>query len=154
MPKSGPWTQTEDAALLALVEERSCERCPLQYRADCACQVFKKAGTWKDIASHLGSRTAGAAQGRYCGSLDPKVKVSEWTQQEDELLLRSFQDPEYNTWVKRALLLARDDPDPGRRRNGADVAGRYFALKKKQGRKAVPSTSTPKRARRTSQEEE
>lgn len=122
------WTLEQDDQLRELVEARSCQDCPLQYRADCACEVFMKKATWEEIAI-LMKRTHGSVQGRWFTALDPMVDTSPWTEEEDAILLQVYKDKKFNTWVKRALELAkRQNGTTNRRRNGGTVCARVQKL--------------------------
>jgi hypothetical protein len=128
--KAKVWTKEEDDALTQAIEELSCPNCIHVFRPDCACEVFKKQKTWKNLGEKL-ERSHGSCQARWCNVLDPCLDQSPWTEEMDEKLLRIYQDEQFPTWVTRAKEMSK----PGKRRNGGEVAARYFMLKKKQGKK-------------------
>jgi hypothetical protein len=150
--KGMEWTPEEDAKLIAAVEAKSCHDCPNHYRADCPCKTFTKKKTWDDIAKPL-KRTHGGVQGRWCSVLDPKLDKSDWTLELDEKLLKLYKDRNFPSWSERARALSA----PGLRRNGGDVAKRYFDLLKQDSRKSIGSSSSAdqhKRRRKTPLEED
>ncbi len=86
---------------------------------------------WKVVAKAVGGRTAGACQGRWNTVLDPLVDRSPWTPELDAELLQLVQDPQYNSWSKRAAKLAHGKKSPEGeplRRSGSDVCDRYKKL--------------------------
>ena len=70
--------------------------------------VSQKAA-WKDIASQLPGRIGESVRERYVNHLDPSLKKSKWTKEEDEIL---FQNQRIlgNKWSKiRKFLPGRSD---------------------------------------------
>eukprot|EP01031_Cornospumella_fuschlensis_P043726 gene43726-53474_t len=68
-----PWRQEEDAALLRLVAEHG---------------ILAK---WTTIASRLGSRTGKQCRERYLNHLNPDIKRTAWTDEEDNLIMTLHQ---------------------------------------------------------------
>ena len=133
MSKKGQsWSEEEDKKLKTFVESMSCENCPNIYRPDCQCEIFKKKSTWEEIAKKMKTRTYGACQGRWNSSLDPHVCQQPWSKEEENFLLEIYNNKKYNTWVKRAIKLKDVSI---KRRNGGDVASKYFELTKIQKKK-------------------
>eukprot|EP00759_Apiculatamorpha_spiralis_P005450 PhF_6_TR13284/c0_g1_i2/m.21056 len=125
--KFSSWTPAEDATLTSAVNELSCSKCSNIYRPDCECKTFMKKKTWDDISKTVGGgRTSGACQARWCSKLDPMLDVSPWDDAMDRKLLKMVEAKE-GTWVTRAQKLSK----PPKRRNGGEVAKRYFELSKK-----------------------
>ena len=62
------WSTDEDKKILKLIRE-----------------VGKN---WKLLSEVLGTKTGKQIRERYINKLDPKIKVDEWTDEEDKLILK------------------------------------------------------------------
>eukprot|EP00924_Labyrinthula_sp_SR-Ha-C_P009551 snap_masked-scaffold_2-processed-gene-27.42-mRNA-1 protein AED:0.20 eAED:0.20 QI:0/-1/0/1/-1/1/1/0/335 len=100
--KRGCWSEKEDRLLTRLVREID-------------------AKNWGDIALNVEGRSAKQCRERWCFILDPSIKKSEWTAEEDQILL-SMQEQEGNKWAKIATLI------PGRTENS--VKTRFKSLER------------------------
>jgi hypothetical protein len=64
---------------------------------------------WKDIASQLPGRMGESVRGRYVNNLDPTLKKSKWSKEEDDILFEN-QRKVGNKWSEiRKLLPGRSD---------------------------------------------
>jgi len=81
----GSWTEDEDKQLVQLVEQYGAKR-------------------WSFIASHLKGRVGKQCRERYLNHLDPSIKKTEWTEDEDQIIM-SLHDKLGNQWAKIARSL-------------------------------------------------
>lgn len=105
----GPWSGSEDARLKAAVAEHGLH--------------------WALVATKVGKRTSDQCAKRWCDVLDPSLKKSEWTADEDSALLGLYQQLG-TAWAKLAthipgrsalscrnrackILVQRGEPRPG-----------------------------------------
>eukprot|EP00598_Pedospumella_elongata_P002203 CAMPEP_0184969444 /NCGR_PEP_ID=MMETSP1098-20130426/2188_1 /TAXON_ID=89044 /ORGANISM="Spumella elongata, Strain CCAP 955/1" /LENGTH=624 /DNA_ID=CAMNT_0027491205 /DNA_START=71 /DNA_END=1945 /DNA_ORIENTATION=+ len=65
-----PWTPKEDATLLRLIDE------------------YGSCGSWPKIAQHMEWRTGKQCRERYINQLDPNIKKTPWTVEEDAAIMR------------------------------------------------------------------
>jgi len=86
----GGWIQQEDALLLHLVSTLG--------------------PNWKTIATHFPSRTGKQCRERYINSLDPNIKSTPWSEEEDQAII-DYHTKCGNKWSEVAKLL------PGRTAN-------------------------------------
>lgn len=106
----------EDAKLIHLVE------------------AYKDAPHWRTIASKMNGKTARQCRERYGNYLNPKLKQSEWSRDEDEIIL-TYHEKFGNHWNKIASKLEG--------RTGNSVRNRWFILKRNSNRKKVSDSSSP-----------
>eukprot|EP00817_Percolomonadidae_sp_ATCC50343_P004804 CAMPEP_0117418792 /NCGR_PEP_ID=MMETSP0758-20121206/500_1 /TAXON_ID=63605 /ORGANISM="Percolomonas cosmopolitus, Strain AE-1 (ATCC 50343)" /LENGTH=385 /DNA_ID=CAMNT_0005199503 /DNA_START=150 /DNA_END=1307 /DNA_ORIENTATION=- len=81
----GSWTEDEDKQLVQLVDQYGAKR-------------------WSFIASHLKGRVGKQCRERYLNHLDPSIKKTEWTEEEDQIIM-SLHDKLGNQWAKIARSL-------------------------------------------------
>jgi len=103
----GPWNTNEDEQLSQLVKKYGAQN-------------------WSQIASKLPGRSGKQCRERWFNNLDPTVKKSHWTPEEDEIIIDK-QANLGNKWSEIAKFL------PGRA--GNDVKNRYHSLSKNCKRK-------------------
>lgn len=101
----GGWLPSEDNTILAMVA-----------------RGYK----WRDIAEILQGRTSESLRDRYVNHLDPSLKKSKWTEEEDNILFTA-QLQIGNKWTEIRKLL------PGRSVNS--IKNRYHNNKKSQMKK-------------------
>lgn len=82
----GSWTEDEDKQLVEYVEKYGAKR-------------------WSFIASHLKGRVGKQCRERYLNHLDPSIKKTEWTEDEDQIIM-SMHDKLGNQWAKIARSLS------------------------------------------------
>jgi hypothetical protein len=93
---------------------------------------------WQDIAVHLPGRNARQCRERWSNYINPNLLKTEWTESEDDILLRTYREigPK---WFMIASFL------PGRSKNS--VKNRYFTLQRRSGldieKRSVYPTPTP-----------
>ena len=98
----GPWTQEEDLLIL-----------------ECINSGIKK---WSDVARRVKGRIGKQCRERWANHLDPGLKKTEWTLDEDNLLTR-LQAEFGNCWTKIAIEM------PGRGDN--EVKNRWYSADRK-----------------------
>ncbi|KDQ13682.1 hypothetical protein BOTBODRAFT_33384 [Botryobasidium botryosum FD-172 SS1] len=84
--KKSPWTPEEDHLLINLQARHPCK--------------------WSVIAQHINGRTDDACAKRYREALDPTLKRDEWTEEEDQRLVKEYQKWG-GRWAALALELGR-----------------------------------------------
>jgi len=100
------WLHTEDIKLMGLIE--------------------KHGEKWSKIASLMKGRTGKQVRDRYINYLRPNIKQKDWSQEEDDLLQKLY-DEFGNKWSKIAVFLH------GRTEN--QVKNRFYAAARKEKRK-------------------
>jgi hypothetical protein len=87
-------------------------------------QVVQRLGptNWHEIAIHLPGRNARQCRERWSNYVNPNLLKTEWTEAEDDILLRAYQEVGPK-WFMIASYL------PGRSKNG--VKNRYFTLQRR-----------------------
>lgn len=108
---------------------------------ECLAQLVTKYGSenWTRIAGHLGSRSARQCRERYRNYLDPGLKHGDWSEREDELLLRLHARMGSN-WND----VAKQFED----RSRISVRNRFYVIERSQGRpksSSVPPAPVPGR---------
>ena len=82
------WSHAEDDRLMTAVRELGAHQTSPQ-------------SVWTRVAAAVGGgRTAAACQGRFNSALDPKLDTSEFTPEQDRLLLSLMSSDEFNSWHK------------------------------------------------------
>ncbi|KAF9269948.1 hypothetical protein L218DRAFT_982651 [Marasmius fiardii PR-910] len=108
--KKTSWTAEEDSRLLELLRVHGQK--------------------WSLIARQIPGRTDDACSKRYNEALDPNLKKSEWTSEEDEMLLRALSEIGHRSWKEIGQRL---------RRSGLDCRNRYKLLeRKRKGTDSLP----------------
>jgi hypothetical protein len=79
---------------------------------------------WHVIAAHLPGRTARQCRERWANYINPALLKTEWTQAEDDILLRAYREVGPKWFVIASFL-------PGRGKN--NVKSRYFVLQRRIG---------------------
>jgi len=79
-----------------------------QYEDECILDMKRKGFMWADIANRLQRRTGNHIRERYVNNLDPNIKKTPWTKEEDNILLTN-QRILGNKWADIQKLL----PGPG-----------------------------------------
>ena len=102
----GAWSAKEDALLTRLVERNGARR-------------------WNATAAHIPGRNAKQCRERWVNNLDPSVKKTPWTQEEDDVLIEA-QGRLGNRWSRISRLLS------GRPDNA--VKNRWYCLKQRAAR--------------------
>jgi len=108
----GRWSAKEDAKLRELVQRAGSD--------------------WGRIATEISGRTSKQCRQRWCFQLDPALKKTAFTPQEDETLLQQYQQIG-SSWAKIALLI------PGRTADSVKV--RYKSLLRKRQREGDYATN-------------
>jgi hypothetical protein len=77
---------------------------------------------WQEIAAHVPGRNARQCRERWSNYINPNLLKAEWTDPEDDILLRMYRELGPKWFVIAGLL-------PGRAKNS--VKNRYFALQRR-----------------------
>ena len=127
----GPWTKTEDETILRAIKSGMTK--------------------WSEIANQIPGRIGKQCRERWFNHLDPSIKKSGWTPEEDQILLE-HQLRLGNRWCEIAKSL------PGRSENSVknrwNSAMRKRSMKKLQAAKLVPGKKAKKTAKQKKAKEE
>lgn len=122
------WTSKEEETLRHLV---------VDFKTKNPTVVIEKqnAPVWEQASKNksLKGKTAAACLARWMTKVsDAKTEVTRgnWTNEEDDALVKMFSSAEFNSWSKRAIQLGKLF-HKGVRRGGAETCSRYFELVKK-----------------------
>ena len=81
-----PWSATEDAQLLQIVKKLGVPT----VRVDAGSRT--EFPQWPDIAKYVPGRTAKQCRERWRHNLDPTIKREPWSEEENQKLLRTYDD--------------------------------------------------------------
>mmetsp|Transcript_7120 Transcript_7120/g.12643 ORF Transcript_7120/g.12643 Transcript_7120/m.12643 type:complete len:712 (+) Transcript_7120:663-2798(+) len=116
--RKGAWSPEEDELLVSVLNK-------LKFNVKGGCS-----SSWSQVARHVKGRTAKQCRERWCYNLDPNIKKSKWTRDEDRTLMTMHNDLG-NRWAQIAQAL------PGRTENS--VKTRYKSLLRAKRREWTPA---------------
>jgi hypothetical protein len=100
-----------------------------KYEDECILTMKREGFMWADIASRLERRTGDYIRDRYVNFLDPNIKKTNWTEEEDQILFK-YQRILGNKWSEIQKIL----PGPGIRPQNS-IKNRYNNRVKAQNRR-------------------